>query len=49
VSPMLLRSRQMRWNSELGIFTVAAYSVSGIPRCSLSMSINFSSKSEILS
>merc|ERR1711935_1043165 len=43
------RSRQIRANSALGILTVAAYSVSGMPRCSESMSISFSSKSEILS
>ena len=39
----------MRWNSADGIFTTALYSVSGMPRCSLSMSISLSSKSEILS
>ena len=49
VSPMEERSRQMRWNSAEGIFTVAAYSVSGMPRCSESMSMSLSSKSEILS
>lgn len=36
---------QMRWNSCAGIRTVAVYSVSGMPSCSLSMSISFSSKS----
>ena len=36
---------QMRWNSLDGIRTVAVYSVSGMPSCSLSMSISFSSKS----
>ena len=49
VSPMLVRSLQMRMNSEEGILTTAEYSVSGMPRCSLSMSISFSSKSLILS
>lgn len=49
VSPMVERSRQIRRNSELGIFTTALYSVSGIPRCSLSMSMSLSSKSLILS
>jgi hypothetical protein len=49
VSPMELKSAQIRLNSDEGIFTVAAYSVSGMPRCSESMSISLSSKSEILS
>ena len=41
-----MRARlQMRWNSLEGIRTVAVYSVSGIPSCSLSMSISLSSKS----
>jgi hypothetical protein len=39
----------MRANSEDGILTMAWYSASGIPRCSLSMSISFISKSAILS
>lgn len=49
VSPMLLRSLQILANSAEGILTIAWYSASGIPRCSLSMSISFISKSEILS
>lgn len=40
---------QMRWNSEEGMRTTHWYSVSGIPRCSASISINLSSKLEILS
>ena len=39
----------MRENSVAGMRTTAEYSVSGMPRCSLSMSISLSSKSEILS
>jgi len=46
---MLLRSLQILANSEDGILTMAWYSASGIPRCSLSISISFISKSEILS
>ena len=46
VSPSTLRSRTMRWNSALGIVTVHLYSVSGMPRFSLSMSMSLSSKSE---
>ena len=49
VSPMEDRSRQMRWNSEAGILIWHLYSVSGMPRCSESMSISFSSKSEMRS
>lgn len=49
VSPMLARSLQIRWNSFAGMRTTAEYSVSGIPRCSLSMSMSLSSKSDILS
>lgn len=49
VSPMLLRSLQILENSEDGMRTMAWYSESGIPRCSLSMSISFISKSAILS
>ena len=46
VSPMEDRSRQMRANSADGILTVALCSVSGMPRCSESMSMSFSSKSD---
>jgi hypothetical protein len=46
---MLARSLQILANSAEGILTIAWYSASGIPRCSLSMSINFISKSAILS
>ena len=49
VSPMVAKSLQMRWNSTDGILMVTAYSVSGIPKCSLSMSMSFNSKSEIFS
>lgn len=49
VSPMELRSRQMRWNSAEGMRTEAAYSVSGMPRFSLLMSMSLSSNSETLS
>lgn len=49
VSPIEERSLQMRWNSAELILMVAAYSVSGMPRCSLSMSMSLSSNSEILS
>jgi hypothetical protein len=49
VSPMLLRSLQILINSEEGMRTMAWYSESGIPRCSLSISISFISKSAILS
>jgi hypothetical protein len=45
VSPMLLRSLQMRAYSALGMRMVAEYSVSGMPRCSLSMSISLRLKS----
>lgn len=38
VSPMADRSRQMRWNSDEGILTVASNWESGMPSCSLSMS-----------
>ena len=44
-SPMVVRSRQMRMNSLEGILTTAAYSVSGMPRCSESMSINCKDRS----
>lgn len=43
VSPMVDRSLTIRWNSAAGSFTVASYSASGMPRCSLSMSISFRS------
>lgn len=46
---MFVRSLQILWNSVAGIRTTAAYSVSGIPRCSLSMSMSLSSKSDIRS
>ena len=46
MSPMLLRSLTMRAYSAAGMVTVALYSVSGMPRCSLSMSISLSSKSD---
>ena len=45
VSPMDDRSLTIRWNSPAGSFTVASYSASGMPRCSLSMSISFRSNS----
>jgi hypothetical protein len=38
---MTVISVQMRLNSAEGIFTTHLYSVSGIPKCSLSMSINW--------
>mmetsp|Transcript_85602 Transcript_85602/g.184796 ORF Transcript_85602/g.184796 Transcript_85602/m.184796 type:complete len:254 (-) Transcript_85602:24-785(-) len=46
VSPSTARSRMMRWNSAEGMRMVQLYSVSGMPRCSDSMSISFSSNSE---
>jgi hypothetical protein len=49
VSPTICRSRVMRWNSDAGILMVAVYSVSGMPRCSLSIAISRSSKSEMRS
>jgi len=49
VSPKVLRLRTMRWNKPAGILTIALYSVSGMPRCSLSMSKSFNSKSETIS
>lgn len=49
VSPMDERSLQMRWNSPEFILMVAEYSVSGMPRCSLSMSMSLSSNSEMRS
>ena len=49
VSPMVDRSRMMRWNSPEDMRTVAMYSVSGMPRCSLSMSISFMLNSEMRS
>uniref|UniRef100_A0A7C9DUG3 Uncharacterized protein n=1 Tax=Opuntia streptacantha TaxID=393608 RepID=A0A7C9DUG3_OPUST len=49
VSPILLRSLHILANSADGILIIAWYSASGIPRCSLSMSISFISKSAILS
>ena len=45
--PMVAKSLQMRWNSTDGILMVTAYSVSGIPKCSLSMSMSFNSEVEI--
>mmetsp|Transcript_38682 Transcript_38682/g.86044 ORF Transcript_38682/g.86044 Transcript_38682/m.86044 type:complete len:233 (-) Transcript_38682:70-768(-) len=49
VSPILARSRQMRWYSEDGIFASAAYSWSGIVSWSRSMDISLRSKSDIRS
>ena len=49
VSPKVVKSRQILENSPDGMVTSALYSVSGIPRCSLSMTISLSSKSEIFS
>ena len=49
VSPMLVRSRTMRWYSEDGILISAEYSWSGMPRCSDSMDMSFRSKSEMRS
>ena len=46
---MLLRSLQILINSADGMRTMAWYSESGMPRCSLSMSMSFISKSAILS
>jgi len=46
VSPMVDRSRMMRWNSVADILIEALYSVSGMPRCSLSMSMSFISQSD---
>ena len=48
-SDSALKSLQMRWNSAEGIEMVAAYSVSGMPRCSWSMSMSLMSYSLILS
>ena len=48
-SDMAIRSVVMRLNSEAGMAMVAAYSVSGMPRCSWSMSMSLRSYSEILS
>lgn len=45
----MLRSRTMRWNSEAGISIVLAYSVSGMLKCSPSMSMSFISNSEMRS
>lgn len=47
-SPKLLRFWQTRANSAEGIFIIALYSVSGIPTCSLSISISFMANSDIL-
>lgn len=44
-SDSAFRSRQIRWNSAAGIETVAAYSVSGMARCSWSISISLMSYS----
>lgn len=44
VSPMVARSLQILWNSPAGMVTLALYSVSGMARCSPSMSISLSSK-----
>ena len=46
VSPRTAKSRQMRWNSDDGIFTVQAYVWSGTVKCSLSMSMSFMSNSD---
>ena len=46
---MAIRSVVMRLNSDAGMLMVAAYSVSGMPRCSWSMSISLRSYSVILS
>ena len=40
-SPRILKSRQILLNSALGILITHAYSVSGIPKCSVSKFINF--------
>ncbi|KAI6875770.1 Proliferating cell nuclear [Hortaea werneckii] len=45
----VMRSLQILWNSELGMLMVAAYSVSGMPKCSWSMSISLMSYSLSLS
>lgn len=44
-SDRAIKSVQIRLNSEEGMEIVAAYSVSGIPKCSWSMSISFKSYS----
>jgi len=49
VSPNTPRSRMMRWNSVEGRRTLHLYSVSGMPRCSESISMSLSSNSEIRS
>lgn len=47
-SPKLLKSRHTRANSPDGIFMMALYSVSGMPTCSLSISVSFMANSDIL-
>ena len=49
VSPRIERSRQIFWNSPEGMVTSELYSVSGMPRCSLSITMSIISKSEIFS
>ena len=49
VSPITAKSRIIRWNSPEGMVILHLYSSFGIPKCSVSISINFNSKSEILS
>mmetsp|Transcript_7942 Transcript_7942/g.22005 ORF Transcript_7942/g.22005 Transcript_7942/m.22005 type:complete len:212 (-) Transcript_7942:173-808(-) len=49
VSPNSRKSRQIRWNSDDGSFTTTLYCCSGISMCSLSICINFKSKSAMRS
>ena len=49
LSPTFDKSRQMRANSLEDNFTTASYSVSGIPKCSVSMSISLRSNSPMRS
>ena len=46
MSPIDAKSLTILWNSPAGMRTVALYSVSGMPRFSLLMSISFSSNSD---
>ena len=48
-SPMVVKSLHILWNSLDGILMTASHCCSGIPKCSLSMSISFISYSDALS